>query len=46
MPKEFYDWLDQCPVQWFYHDNHHPVYATYEFVIPHDEEDDETEEDL
>jgi len=44
MPKEFYDWLNQCPVPWFYHAEHHPDYTTYAFVRP--EEDDETEEDL
>ena len=47
MPKEFYDWLDQCPVQWFYHADHHTDYVTYAFYKPHEEEeDDETEEDL
>jgi len=41
MPKEFYDWLDECPVQWFYHADHHYDYKTYAFVLPQEEDDED-----
>ena len=44
MPEEFFDWLDQCPVQWY---RNRVDYANlegivgYTFVIPDSEDEDE-----
>ncbi len=43
MPDEFYDWLDECPVQWV-RENVLNEGLKYFFSFPEDDEE-ETEED-
>jgi len=40
MPDEFFDWLDQCPVQW-YRNRVDEGIVGYTFVIPDSEDEDE-----
>jgi len=38
MPDSFYDWLDECPVQWF-RERVDENSIDYTFVVPNDEEE-------
>ncbi len=38
MPDEFYDWLDECPVQWF-RGSIEENSINYSFVAPNEEEE-------
>jgi hypothetical protein len=40
MPDEFFDWLDQCPVQWYRNKVDKDV-VVYTFEIPDSEDEDE-----
>ena len=40
MPDEFFDWLDECPVQW-YRNRVDEGIVGYTFVIPDSEDEDE-----
>ena len=40
MPDEFFDWLDQCPVQW-YRNRVDEGIVGYTFLIPDNEDEDE-----
>ena len=44
MTEEFYDWLDQCPVQWvrLSEESLHSEYATYKFYADDEEVDEDT----
>ena len=43
MPEEFFDWLDQCPVQW-YRNRVDEGIVGYTFVIPDIEDEEEKRE--
>ena len=37
MTNEFYEWLDQCPVEWI-RVEHNSESITYKFYVPDDDE--------
>jgi hypothetical protein len=40
MPDEFFDWLDQCPVNW-YMNEYDNVVMNYSFQVPEKESEEE-----